>query len=138
MIRAGEDRKKENKDFQQTVADQCIFQKLLQAPPQHPEGILQEEGGCTAPAGACWPSSPPGCKNYKKNVASGGVMGMIQRIMNDSKAMEAEALLFSHRSSTHLLPKPEFASPACCFAAPVAYVCVGVLDFGRCAVFNAE
>ena len=87
MIRAGEDRKKENKDFQQTVADQCVFQKLLQAPPQHPEGILREEGGCTAPAGACWPSSPPGCKNYKKNVASGGVMGMIQRIMNDSKAM---------------------------------------------------
>merc|ERR1712182_77180 len=41
------------------------------------------------PAG---PPPPPGFKEYKKNAASGGVMGMIQQIINDAKAMEAEAI----------------------------------------------
>merc|ERR1712039_651975 len=35
---------------------------------------------------------PPGFEAYKKNAASGGVMGMIQQIINDAKAMEAEAI----------------------------------------------
>jgi len=46
--------------------------------------LLQQE-----PAG---PPPPPGFKDYKKNAASGGVMGMIQEIINDAKAMEAEAI----------------------------------------------
>jgi len=41
------------------------------------------------PAG---PPPPPGFKAYKKNEAAGGVMGMIQQIINDAKAMEAEAI----------------------------------------------
>ena len=39
------------------------------------------------PAG---PPPPPGFEAYKKNAAAGGVMGMIQQIINDAKAMEAE------------------------------------------------
>merc|ERR1711939_966608 len=39
MKRAGEDREKENKDFQQTVADQRASQKLLQSA-LNIEGIL--------------------------------------------------------------------------------------------------
>merc|ERR1712039_627685 len=35
---------------------------------------------------------PPGFEAYKKNAASGGVMGMIQQIINDAKAMEAETI----------------------------------------------
>ena len=46
--------------------------------------LLQQE-----PAG---PPPPPGFKEYKKNAAAGGVMGMIQQIINDAKAMEAEAI----------------------------------------------
>merc|ERR1711957_646719 len=34
------------------------------------------------PAG---PPPPPGFKEYKKNAAAGGVMGMIQQIINDAK-----------------------------------------------------
>merc|ERR1719224_109339 len=34
---------------------------------------------------------PAGFEAYKKNAAAGGVMGMIQQIINDAKAMEAEA-----------------------------------------------
>ena len=41
------------------------------------------------PAG---PPPPPGFEAYKKNAASGGVMGMIQQIINDAKAMEAEVI----------------------------------------------
>merc|ERR1712048_662397 len=41
------------------------------------------------PAG---PPPPPGFEAYKKNAAAGGVMGMIQQIINDAKAMEAEAI----------------------------------------------
>merc|ERR1712124_131520 len=41
------------------------------------------------PAG---PPPPPGFKEYKNNAASGGVMGMIQQIINDAKPMEAEAI----------------------------------------------
>merc|ERR1719473_682591 len=35
--------------------------------------------------------APPGFKAYKKNAAAGGVMGMIQGIIDDAKALEAEA-----------------------------------------------
>merc|ERR1719238_1412327 len=35
---------------------------------------------------------PPGFKGYKKNSGAGGVMGMIQQIINDAKIMEVEAI----------------------------------------------
>jgi len=93
MKRAGEDREKENKEFQTTVADQRETQKLLKAA----LNVLQDFYGKKAalvqqkqePAG---PPPPPGFEAYKKNAASGGVMKMIEEIVNDAKAMEAEAI----------------------------------------------
>merc|ERR1719331_2006921 len=94
MKRAGEDREKENKEFQTTVADQRETQKLLKAA----LSILQDfygkkaallQGRKQEPAG---PPPPPGFEAYKKNAASGGVMDMIQQIISDAKAMEAEAI----------------------------------------------
>merc|ERR1719444_148694 len=41
---------------------------------------------------AAGPPPPPGFEAYKKNAAAGGVMGMIEQIINDAKAMEAEAV----------------------------------------------
>merc|ERR550537_859554 len=41
------------------------------------------------PAG---PPPPAGFEGYKKNAASGGVMSMLQQIINDAKAMEAETI----------------------------------------------
>merc|ERR1719321_1008132 len=38
------------------------------------------------------PPPPPGFKTYSKSKASGGVMGMIEQIINDAKAMEAQAI----------------------------------------------
>merc|ERR1712060_955197 len=92
LKRAGEDREKQNKEFQSTVADQRETQKLLTAA----LGMLQDFYGKEAlvqqkqePVG---PPPPPGFEAYKNNAASGGVMKLIQTIIADAKAMEAEAI----------------------------------------------
>merc|ERR1719433_301555 len=38
------------------------------------------------------PPPPAGFEAYKKNAASGGVMNLLQQIISDAKAMEAEAI----------------------------------------------
>jgi len=96
MKRAGEDREKANKDFQMTVADQRATQKLLTAALGILKGFyekaalaqIQQHGEKQAAGQA----PPPGFKSYEKNAASGGVMGMMSGIINDAKAMEAEAI----------------------------------------------
>jgi hypothetical protein len=94
LKRAGEDREKQNKEFQIVVADQRETQKLL----QQALGVLEHfyGGGANAflesrqePAG---PPPPAGFQDYKKNAASGGVIAMIKQIMSDAKAMEAETI----------------------------------------------
>merc|ERR1719335_129567 len=93
MKRAGEDREKENKEFQQTVADQRASVVLLSKALEILSSFYNKEASLLQqkqePAG---PPPPPGFKEYKKNAAAGGVMGMIQQIINDAKAMEAEAI----------------------------------------------
>lgn len=94
MKRAGEDREKENAEFQATVADQRATQKLLTGAlgalksfyAKGTKGAFLQMG---QPAG---PPPPAGFKTYENNAASGGVMGMIQEIINDAKAMETEAI----------------------------------------------
>jgi len=94
LKRAGEDRELENKEFQTTVADQRASQKLLQAALTILQDFYGKKDAAAfvqrqEPAG---PPPPPGFEAYKKNAASGGVMGMIQQIINDTKAMEAETI----------------------------------------------
>merc|ERR1712050_489883 len=95
LKRAGEDREKQNKEFQMTVADQRETQKLLKAA----LGVLQDFYGKQAPAASLvqkqepvGPPPPAGFEAYKNNAASGGVVSMIQQIISDAKAMEAEAI----------------------------------------------
>jgi len=98
MKRAGEDREKENKDFQMTVADQRATQKLLNAALEILKGFYAKKNetfkGVTLdqqePAG---PPPPGGFKDYSKNKQAGGVQGMIQSIIDDAKAMENEAIV---------------------------------------------
>jgi len=92
MKRAGEDREKENKDFQQTVADQRASQKLLQSALSVLKGFYEKKAAFLQRQEPAGPPPPPGFKEYKKNAAAGGVMGMIQQIINDAKAMEADAI----------------------------------------------
>merc|ERR1712066_1221933 len=93
LKRAGENREKENKEFQMTVADQRETQKLLQAALNvlaefygKKEALVQQK---QEPVG---PPPPPGFEAYKNNAASGGVMQLIQQIISDAKAMEAETI----------------------------------------------
>merc|ERR1711865_926213 len=85
---------KQKKEFQMTVADQRATQKLLAAALNILKGFYAKKAAAALvqtaqPAG---PPPPPGFEGYKKNAAAGGVMGMIQQIINDAKAMEAEAI----------------------------------------------
>merc|ERR1712203_293391 len=95
LKRAGEDREKQNKEFQSTVADQRETQKLLTAA----LGVLQDFYAKKAPAASLTqkqepvgPPPPPGFETYKKSAASGGVLSLIQQIISDAKAMEAETI----------------------------------------------
>merc|ERR1719461_2410467 len=92
MKRAGEDREKENNEFQSTVADQRETQKLLKAA-LNILGDFYKKGESFAqrqePVG---PPPPAGFEEYKKNAGSSGVMEMIKQIIADAKAMEGEAL----------------------------------------------
>ena len=93
LKRAGEDREKQNKEFQTTVADQRATQKLLKAALSVLQDFYGKKNGAALvqqePVG---PPPPPGFKEYKNNAASGGVMSMIEQIISDAKAMEAEAI----------------------------------------------
>jgi len=98
MKRAGEDREKENKEFQMTVADQRATQKLLQAALEILKGFYDKKNTTFDKVGLLQKSKqdpPPmtGFKDYSKNKQSGGVQGMIQTIIDDAKAMENEAIV---------------------------------------------
>jgi ABC-type transporter Mla subunit MlaD len=95
LKRAGEDREKQNAEFQATVADQRETQKLLKAALKVLEGFYGKSAepevalAQKQPAG---PPPPPGFEEYKNSGANGDVMAMIMQIITDAKAMEAEAI----------------------------------------------
>merc|ERR1712194_864134 len=95
LKRAGEDREKQNKEFQMVVADQRETQKLLTAA----LGVLHDFYGKKASSASLaqrqepvGPPPPPGFEAYKNSAASGGVVILIQQIISDAKAMEAETI----------------------------------------------
>merc|ERR1719456_1310210 len=79
MKRAGEDREKENKEFQQTISDSDATVKLLNQALNVLKAVSEQ-----APA-------PPGFKKYKKSGGAGGVLGMLQQIIDEAKGMKSEA-----------------------------------------------
>merc|ERR1719463_484816 len=98
MKRAGEDRAAENADYQQTVNDHRITQEILTKALQRMQQVynfMQEPGapqmqlsGNATDAG----SAPARFKKMEKNVGGGKVVRMIEQIIADSKALEAEAV----------------------------------------------
>merc|ERR1719375_1152343 len=89
LKRAGEDREKENEDFQITVADQKATQKLLSATLGVLKGFYEKYA--LAQSGKAG-SKQPEFKKYEKNKAGAGVMAMIQGIINDAKSLETDAI----------------------------------------------
>jgi len=92
--RAGEDREKENADFQGTVATQRETQKLLTQALNvlqavYAKKMLLQTGARSAQPG---PPPPPGFGEYKKAGGAGGVVGMLEQIISDAKRLEADAI----------------------------------------------
>merc|ERR1719321_845301 len=93
LKRAGEDRELENKDFQQTVADQRETKALLNKALDVLKAVFAKKflqlGSKKQPAG---PPPPPGFKKYEQSSGAGGVMGMLEQIIRDTETLEAEAI----------------------------------------------
>merc|ERR1719439_572368 len=93
LKRAGEDREMENKDFQQTVADQRETKALLKKAYDVLAAVFAKKflqvSSKQEPVG---PPPPPGFKEYKQSSGAGGVMGMLEQIMRDTETLEAEAI----------------------------------------------
>lgn len=85
---AGENREKENLEFQKTVEDQRATIALLTKTMEVLKGFYEKSALIQQPAG---PPPPAGFKTYENNAAGGGVIAMITQIVEDSKAMMAEA-----------------------------------------------
>merc|ERR1719407_268944 len=75
-----------------TVADQRATQKLLTAALNILKGFYAKKAALIQVQEPAGPPPPAGFEAYKKNAAAGGVMGMIQQIINDAKAMESETI----------------------------------------------
>merc|ERR1719487_932666 len=91
--RASEDREMENKEFQQTVADQRATQQILKKALDRLKevyGFVQTKAKAKQEPGADAP--PPGFSTYKKNEGAGGVLSMMEGIITDAKIMETEAI----------------------------------------------
>lgn len=87
---AGETREKENKEFQSTVADQRATQTLLKSALKVLQDVYNKKANLALVQGKQVP--PAGFDTYEKSAGSGGVLSMIQQIINDAKAMEEATL----------------------------------------------
>merc|ERR1719487_506302 len=93
--RASEDREMENKEFQQTVADQRATQQILKKALDRLKevyGFVQTKAKAKQEPGAEAAPPPPGFSEYKKNEGAGGVLSMMEGIITDAKIMETEAI----------------------------------------------
>jgi DNA repair exonuclease SbcCD ATPase subunit len=94
MKKASENRETENKDFQETVADQRATQAILKKAVErlgefyNKQALLQT--GQPVP-GAAAPPPPQGFGEYKKS-GGGGAMALIENIIADSKGVERDAI----------------------------------------------
>merc|ERR1719465_399604 len=95
MTRASEDREAENAEFQQTVADQRTAQQILTLALNRMKevyGFAQVSASDPTAPGAEAPPPPEDFKEYKQNEGGNGVIGMIQSVIDESKATEMDAI----------------------------------------------
>merc|ERR1719409_1444269 len=94
MKRASEDREIENKDFQETIADQRASQAILSKALARLEVFYAEKAFIQTRKQA------PGSFTPYKKQGGGGVMAMIQGVIDESKALENEAIAAEQDSQT--------------------------------------
>merc|ERR1719160_150837 len=97
LSKAKENRATENKEFQQTVADQRATQQLIASALEVLKGVygsaaLVQMGSKSLQAPEAGGPPPPGFKTYEKSSGSGGVMGLMEGCIAEAKALEQEAV----------------------------------------------
>jgi len=94
MKRAGEDRELENKDFQLIIADQRATMKVLNAALDILKGFYDKAALVQRSKEEPYVAGPPPPAAFKsyENQGSGGVLGAIEGVIADAKAMEADAI----------------------------------------------
>jgi hypothetical protein len=97
MQRANENRKSENYEFQNVVADQRATQVILKKALTRLQKFYKDQrallqAGHALEAKHRGPPPPPGFSEYKTNSGAGGVQTMIQNVITDAANMEAEAI----------------------------------------------
>lgn len=90
--RAGEDRELANKEFQSILVDQRETQKLLTKAIQVLKQFYDKAKPALVQDKARGPPPPSGFKEYQNHAGSGGVVGLLQQIMNDAATMEKETV----------------------------------------------
>mmetsp|Transcript_18247 Transcript_18247/g.29180 ORF Transcript_18247/g.29180 Transcript_18247/m.29180 type:complete len:774 (+) Transcript_18247:55-2376(+) len=91
--KASETREKENSDFQVTVADQRATQAILQKALAKLEAFYGKKTSFLSLAASTSKQEPPvKFTKYKTNAGSSPVMGLLTQIIDESKALEKEAL----------------------------------------------
>merc|ERR1719375_220738 len=88
--RAGEDREKENKEFQVTVADQRATQRLLRGAKRALQKFYKDALVQTEARSHTAQTPPMAFKEYDRS--KGGIVGTIQGVLDDAKKLEAEAI----------------------------------------------
>jgi len=87
---AGDGREKENKEFQMTVADQRATQRLLTSVLNVLKNIYNKDK--KAAAVLVQGKQPAAFEKHKKNAKGTGLVGMLEQVIYDAGATEAEAL----------------------------------------------
>eukprot|EP00746_Dinoflagellata_sp_MGD_P162153 gnl/MRDRNA2_/MRDRNA2_89583_c0_seq1.p1 gnl/MRDRNA2_/MRDRNA2_89583_c0~~gnl/MRDRNA2_/MRDRNA2_89583_c0_seq1.p1 ORF type:complete len:641 (-),score=216.85 gnl/MRDRNA2_/MRDRNA2_89583_c0_seq1:22-1944(-) len=95
MMKATEVRKEENKDFGVTIQDQRATQAILTKALDRLKAFYAKKGALVQVSAA-----QPSFKEYKKSGGATGVMGMIQGIIDESKAVETDAIAAEMSSQT--------------------------------------
>lgn len=95
---AGQNREKENAEFQKVIEEQRQTQSLL----KEALTVLGKfyNKGAFLQGSQQAPEAPGGFKDYKANGKSFGVMSMLQQLVEDAKAMEAEAVRAENSAQT--------------------------------------
>jgi len=99
MKRASEDREIENKDFQVTVADQRATQAILTKALDRLK-VFYNKAALLQSKSLLRKQDPGSFSTYKKSEKSGGVMAMIQGVIDDAKALEKEAIAAEQDAQT--------------------------------------
>merc|ERR1719169_423360 len=95
MKKASEERENENHEYQQTVMDQRATQQILKKALARLEVFYKKKALLQAEPGAAAPPPPigdEGMGEYKNNQGSGGVMMLIQNIIDEAHTAESDAI----------------------------------------------